>query len=172
MKLYNAKVPQVARDILQRLTAESDLEVSDRAEAELDIQSVLREYLRLERDVTDRAKDEMERRGIGFDQFGRIKRRIAEETNIGLGAEGILWMCNQILETFMQSKHVEEVFSEDAILRRKMEEILRRHMQVDDDLDAEVRQRIKNLEEGTANWDVEYQKALAQIKQKRGLDKN
>ena len=39
------------------------------------------------------------------------------------------------------------------------------------DVSNEVRQRIKNLEEGTANWDVEYQKVMEQIKQKRGLTK-
>jgi hypothetical protein len=32
-----------------------------------------------------------------------------------------------------------------------------------------VRDRIKNLEEGTSAWEVEYAKVLEQIKQKHGL---
>ena len=40
---------------------------------------------------------------------------------------------------------------------------------VDDEMDAEVRDRIKNLQEGTSAWDVEYAKALEQIKAKHGI---
>ena len=171
MRLYSAKIPNVAQDIIRRLTEDGDIEVSDREEAELDIQSVLKEYLRVERELTEKAKDMLEKRNLGYDQFGRVKRKMAESSGIGLGAEGIIWMCNQILETFMQSKFVDEIYAEDSIIRRKMDEILQKHMLVDDDLDADVRRRIKNLEEGTANWDIEYQRVMAQIKQKRGLDK-
>ena len=42
-------------------------------------------------------------------------------------------------------------------------------MQVDEELDQEVRQRIKNLQEGTAAWDVEYAKVMDQIKTKHGI---
>jgi hypothetical protein len=43
-------------------------------------------------------------------------------------------------------------------------------MQVDEELDEEVRRRIKNLQEGTSTWEVEYGKVLDQIKRNRGLD--
>ena len=79
-------------------------------------------------------------------------------------------MTTQIIESFMQSTHVEEIFADDATLRKRMADILKKHMQVDDEIDAEVRRRIKNLEEGTATWEVEYQKALDQIKKNRRLD--
>jgi hypothetical protein len=42
-------------------------------------------------------------------------------------------------------------------------------MAIDDELDAEVRQRIKNLEEGTATWEMEYSRVMEQIRQKHGL---
>ena len=79
-------------------------------------------------------------------------------------------MTNQMIESFMQSPHIEEIFAEDAVLRKKMADILKRHMMVDDEIDAEVRKRIKNLEEGTATWEVEYNKAVDQIKRNRGLE--
>jgi len=87
----------------------------------------------------------------------------------GLGEEGLAWIANQMLEAFMSSRHVDEVFADDAILRRKIKDICRKHMQVDEAIDQEVRDRIKNLEEGTAAWDVEYAKVLEQIKHKHGL---
>ena len=37
-------------------------------------------------------------------------------------------------------------------------------------LDVEVRQRIKNLQEGTSAWEVEYARAMEQIKRKHGID--
>ena len=79
-------------------------------------------------------------------------------------------MTTQMIESFMQSMHVEEIFAEDSVLRKKMVDILKKHMTVDDEVDAEVRRRIKNLEEGTATWEVEYQKALDQIRKNRKLD--
>jgi hypothetical protein len=75
-----------------------------------------------------------------------------------------------MIESFMQSPHIEEIFADDSTLRRKMTDILKRHMMVEEELDAEVRRRIKNLEEGTATWEVEYNKALDQIKRNRGLE--
>jgi hypothetical protein len=40
---------------------------------------------------------------------------------------------------------------------------------VDEAIDQEVRDRIKNLEEGSQAWDLEYQKVLEQVKGKHGL---
>lgn len=171
MKLYKARIPTIANDIITQLRRDGDIEVADAEEAEKDIQSVLAEYLRLDRMVTEKAKDQLERRGLSHGMFGRVRRSVAEQMDFGLGEEGISWMCNQILETFMQSRFIEEIFAEDADMRRKMAGILKRHMMVDEELDAEVRQRIKNLQEGSSHWDVEYAKVLDQIKRKRGLEK-
>ena len=74
-----------------------------------------------------------------------------------------------MLEAFMSSKHIDEVFAEDNILRRKIKDICKKHMMVDETIDQEVRDRIKNLEEGTSAWDVEYAKVLDQIKTKHGV---
>ena len=142
----------------------------DRAEAELDVQAVLKEYLRLEKEITEKAKDLLQKRNLPYEQFGKVKRAMASEKSFGLGDEALDWMTNQMIESFMQSQHIEEVFVEDGVLRRKMADVLKRHMMVEEELDAEVRRRIKNLEEGTSTWDVEYQKALEQIKRNRGLE--
>lgn len=169
MRLYRSKIPTIAKDIIAQLTASQAIDVSQREEAELDIEAVLKEYLRFEREVTEHTKDMLEQRGLSHDQFGRVKRIVAERKGFGLGQEGINWICNQILETFMQSQHIDEIFSSDADLRRTIQEILRRHMMVDEELDREVRQRIRNMQEGTATWDVEYAKVMEQIKRKRGI---
>jgi hypothetical protein len=170
VKLYSGKIPVIGGEIVRTLVDDGDIAVIDRAEAELDVQAVLKEYLRLEKEITEKAKDLLQKRNLPYEQFGKVKRAMASEKSFGLGDEALDWMTNQMIESFMQSQHIEEVFVEDGVLRRKMADVLKRHMMVEEELDAEVRRRIKNLEEGTSTWDVEYQKALEQIKRNRGLE--
>ncbi len=169
MKLYSGKIDSLATEIISRLVTDGDIEVSDRTEAERDAASVLKEYLRVDRELTERAKDIMEIRGLPYSHFGRIKRGLADEKEFGLGEEGVTWILNQLLETFMQSKHIEEIFAEDTSMRRKLKDIVKKHMMVDEELDKEVRQRIRNLEEGTKTWEIEYNRVLEQMKQKFGI---
>ena len=169
MKLYSGKIDSLATEIITRLVNDGDVEVSNRPEAELDVASVLKEYLRVDRELTERAKDIMEIRGLPYSHFGRIKRGLADEKEFGLGEEGLTWILNQLLETFMQSKHIEEIFADDTTMRRKLKEIVKKHMMVDEELDKEVRQRIRNLEEGTQTWEIEYNRVLEQMKSKFGI---
>jgi hypothetical protein len=170
VKLYTGKIPTIAAEMIQSLVQSSDIEVVDANEAQLDIESVLKEYVRMDRECTDKAKDLLEQRKLPYGQFGKLKRAIAEERGFALGEEATSWIANQILETFMQSPHVDEVFADDTTLRKKLKEILKKHMMVDEELDQEVRRRIKNLEEGTQTWDLEYAKVMDQIKRKHGLN--
>lgn len=169
MRLYSGKIPSIATEIVKSLADTGDIAVSNRPEAEVDVQAVLKEYLRLDREVTDKAKDLLQKRGLAYEQFGKIKRTIAGEKGFGLGDEGLEWMTSQMIESFMQSPHIEEIFVDDTVLRKRMSDILKKHMQVDEELDEEVRRKIRNLEEGTATWEVEYNKVLNQIKRNRGL---
>jgi hypothetical protein len=170
MKLYPAKIPVIGAEVVKTLVDGKDIAVTDRNEAELDVEAVLKEYLRLDKEITEKVKDILQKRGLPYEQFGKVKRAVANEKGLGLGDDSLEWMTNQMIESFMQSPHIEEVFVEDGVLRKKMADILKRHMSLEDDLDAEVRRRIKNLQEGTSAYDVEYQKALNQIKRNRGLE--
>jgi uncharacterized protein len=169
MRLYPGKVDTIAAEVIAKLSGDGDIEVSDGKEAQLDAASVLKEYIRVDKELTERAKDILEIRGLPYAHLGRTKRQLAEQKDFGLGEEGITWICNQMLEAFMQSRHIEEVFSDDVTLRRKIKEIARKHMMVDEAIDQEVRDRIKNIEEGTAAWEIEYSKVLEQIKVKHGV---
>lgn len=169
MRLYSGKIPNIAGEIVKILVDSGDIAVVDRGEAEMDAQAVLKEYLRLDREITERAKDVLQKRGLPYEQFGKVKRTIAHEKGMGLGEEGLEWMTSQMIESFMQSPHVEEIFAEDGVLRKRMADILKKHMLVDEELDEEVRRKIKNLEEGTATWEIEYTKVLDQMKRNRGL---
>lgn len=169
MRLYLGKIPVIAQDLIRKLKEDSDIEVSDVAEAQLDIEAVLKEYVRLERELTEKAKDYMEARRLPYEQLPKIKRSLAEERDIGIGDESVSYISNQILEAFMHSRFVEEVYTDDVDLRKKVQTLLRKHMQVDSDVDREVRRRIKNLQEGTAAWEIEYQKVMEQLRRQHKL---
>jgi uncharacterized protein len=170
MKLYAGKIPIIGAELVRSLVADGDIAVIDKPEAELDVQAVLKEYLRLDKELTEKSKDLLQKRNLPYEQFGKVKRALAQEKGFGLGDDALEWMTNQMIESFMQSPHIEEVFAEDSVLRRKMTDVLKKHMMVEEEIDAEVRRRIKNLEEGTSTWEVEYQRALEQIKRNRGLE--
>ncbi len=169
MRLYTAKVPVISGELVRSLVDAGDIEVSNGSEVELDVGAVLKEYIRVDRELTDKAKDVLEQRKLAYGQFSKVKRTLADEKEFGLGDDAMSWICTQLLETFMHSANVEEVYADDATLRRRIKDVLKKHMSVDEELDAEVRQRIKNLAEGTSAWDVEYNRVMEQIKQKHGL---
>ncbi len=170
MRLYTGKIPVIAAEIVKTLADAEEIIVTDRPEAELDVQAVLKEYVRVDREITEKAKDLLQKRNLPYEQFGKLKRTMAAEKGFAFGEDGLEWMTTQMIESFMQSPHVEDVFVEDTVLRKRMGVILKKHMAVEEELDEEVRRRIKNLQEGTSTWEVEYGKALSQIKRNRGLE--
>ncbi len=53
MRLYKTKIPNVAALIVERMIKDEDIEVSNVEEANLDIEAVLNEYLRLDREISE-----------------------------------------------------------------------------------------------------------------------
>jgi hypothetical protein len=170
MRLYSGKIPTIAAELVRKLKDDGDIEVNDGHEAQLDLEAVLKEYMRLDRELTEQAKDLMERRRLPYEQFGKLKRDLADKKEFATGDEAVGYITNQILEALMHSRFVDEVFTDDVELRKKVQAVLRKHMQVDSDVDQEVRRRIKNLQEGTATWEIEYQRVMETIRQKHKLD--
>jgi len=169
MRLFSGKIPVISAEIARELKDGGDIETEDLAEVEEDIAAVLKEYLRTDRELVERAKDLLEIRGLPYSQFSRVKKAVADDRGFGVGDESLDYIMSQLIGCFMHSKFVEEVYAEDAELRRKMKPILRKHMSVDEEVDEEVRKRIKNLEEGTQSWEVEYRRVQEQIMRKRRL---
>src|SRR5579883_2972413 len=130
MRLYSGKIPAIAQEIISKFREDGDIEVSPQnlQEAQLDVEAVLKEYLRMDRELTEKAKDLMEKRGLPYGQFARTKRTMAEERGFATGDESIPYLTNQVLEIFMHSSHVDEVFTDDVALRKKVQALLKKHM--------------------------------------------
>src|SRR5258707_3497709 len=102
--------------MIHTLTADGDIEVGDAREAQLDIEAILKEYVRLDRELTDKAKDLMEQRNLPYGQFGKLKRAMADEKQFALGEEATAWIANHGLESFMAYATVDEVVADDGVI--------------------------------------------------------
>ena len=172
MRLYEGKIPTIARDTVKALIQEEvlDVEPQNEIEFERDVEAVLREYVRTERQLMNKAKDIVAAQGGGGNVY-RIKRRLAKERNFEIGDDAIEYIVTQMIETFFHSTFVEEVYAEDNDLRKLLGPILKKHtMAQEETLDQEVRSKIKNLEEGSKTWDIEYQKVMERMKTKKNME--
>jgi len=170
MRLYTGKIGPIVDDLVRELTAQGDIEVEEEAEVRLDLEAVLKEFIRRERQLVDEAKDRMEREGLGYSKLGRMRQRVAKEMGFPQQDETLPYLVDQLLNMLFHSANVVEIYADDVTLRKKITPVLRRHMEVESGLDAEVRSKIRNLQEGTAAFEVEYAKVMDQIKRKRGLE--
>jgi hypothetical protein len=169
MRLFSGKISTISEEIVRTLSAEGDIECEQPAEVVLDIESVLKEYLRYERSISDEAKNRLETRGLPYAQLGKLRSQVAKEKGAPQADDVLPYLLDQILNILFHSKNVDEIFAEDVELRKKLTVILRKHMEVGGELDEEVRSKIKNLEEGTASFEIEYQRIMGDMKRKKGL---
>ena len=168
-RLYPGQVSSLAEELVHTLTRENDIEVESHEEVRLDFEAVLKEYLRRDRDLLERAKSRLQTLGASFEKLGRIRAQLAKEMGVPAQDEALPYLVTQLLQMLFHSKNVAEVFADDVELRKKITPILKKHMESDSDIDKEVRSKIRNLQEGTANFEVEYERIKAQIKRVRGL---
>ena len=161
----------MAGELAQKLIEANAVEVLDaeKDEFRLDLESVLKSYIETERRIHEEAQDVIRKRSMDFSALGRVRREIAKKYNFGLDDEAIDWITDQLIEMLYHTTHVEEVWADNNEIRRISRPVIEKHTAVDDELDAEVRKRIKNLAEGSVAWDIKYQQVLNELKKKKGL---
>ena len=171
MRLYRKIIPKISKEIMSNLRADGDLEVDDQKleEAELDLAAILVEYCNAEDRLNQETRDALSRRGLSPDRFAQVKKGLAEARQHKTGEEGLEYVINQMLEGMMHSRNVEEVFAEDHEMRKKVHLVMMKYLGIDEEIDREARSRLKNLREGSAEWDIEYEKLVGQLKRARGL---
>ena len=169
MKLFSGKIGIIAAELVKVLAEQNAIDTEEPAEVELDVEAVLKEYVRTDRHLTEKSKDICEEKGLPFSSFPKIKKQLAPRRGFAIGDDALDYLMDQIIGAFMHSRFVEEIFSEDHELKVLMRTIIRKHTEIEDELDKEARAKIKNLQEGTQDWEIEYAKTMSQIKRKRGL---
>lgn len=169
MRLYGAKVPTLAAEVVRSLLASKDIETEAQREVIADIEAVLKSYLDTEKIVDEKTRDLLQRTSRGPTEFNRVRQQVAEHHGIKVGDESLDYLLDQVVEMLMHSANVDEVFSEDVALRRKMAPIFKRYLGADSELEAEVRAQLRHVKEGTSQWDIEYARVLETVRRKRGM---
>lgn len=169
MRIHAAKVPQIAAEMVNALVSGKDIECESPKEVQLDVEAVLNQYIRDEEEVSAKAREMAAARSLPTSELGKLKKLIADQRKLKLGDDAVDYLLDQLVEMLMHSANVDEIFSEDYELRRKMREPLRKQVAVEEELQAEVRQRLKHVQEGTSVWEVEYRRMMEDIKRRKGL---
>lgn len=169
MRLFSGKVTPIASESAKALISAGDIETEAPKEVELDIASVLNNYLRLEHEAVEMAKDYIQQNNMAPTELPRLKKTAAEKKGIKLGDEMLDHLLDQVVEMLLHSNNVDEVFAQDHELRRRMAPIFKKHMAADEELEREVRGQLKHVREGTSTWEIEYQRVMSDIKRRKGL---
>jgi hypothetical protein len=169
MWLHRGKIPLVATEMVRALTDGGDIECESPREVQVDLEAVLTQYLNDEQEITDRARDLVATRGLPQGELARMKKLVAEQKHVRIGEEAIDYLLDQLIEILMHSNNVAEVFAQDHVLRLRMREPLRKQYAAEEQIEQEVRGRLKHVQEGTQMWEVEYRRMMDDIKRRKGL---
>lgn len=169
MRIYSGKIPTMAEELLRAMTANGDIEIESEEEVRLDFEAVFKEYIRRDRRVLDEAKGRMEREGLSYGVLGKVKSQVARDMGFPSRDEQLPYLVEQVMTMLFHSNNVVEVYGEDHVLRKMITTVIKKNSNLDDDLDKEVRSKIKNLSEGTASFEIEYAKVMDAIKRRKGL---
>ena len=167
MWLTRAKLPTLASGIVKALVDPTLIETEARDAVQADILAVLEQYLRDEQDISTRARDLAAQRGAAPTDASRIKRDLARQQGVGIGDDAIDYLLTQLLEMLMHSGSVEEIFAQDHELKLAMRAPLRKEQAAAEQMDETVRKRLKHVEEGSSQWEVEYQRMREEVSRRR-----
>jgi uncharacterized protein len=167
MWLNRARLPALAAAIVRPLVDNQLIETDAPQGVQADILAVLEQYVRDEQHITTRARDVAAGRGISPTEQARIKKDLARQQGIGIGEESIDYVLAQLVEMLMHSGNVEEIYAEDHQLKLVMRTPLRKEQAAADQLDETVRKRIKHVEEGSSQWEIEYQRMREEVTRRK-----
>jgi hypothetical protein len=173
MKLYKAKVAGIAKEVIEVLVTDEDIEVvvDRREEAEKDLSAIMEEYLRREMGLRNRIRDHMSNMNIPYEQYGRTRGKVAEQSGHPLGDDVERFLARQFVEILMISPNIDDVFEEDNVMYKKIIDVLRGHHVDESAIRDEARDKVKNVKEGTVDYEIALQKAVKEVKVRKGLIK-
>ncbi len=171
MKLYRAKIPVIAHEVIKILTTDDDIEVEGEniEEAERDLQAIMEEFVRRDMDFRNQIKDYMSHRRIPYGEYGRVRSAMADQQGHPLGDDIERFLCRQFIENMMISRFVEEVWSEDKVLHRKIMDVLKANDVNEAEIREEAMSKVKNVREGTVDYEIALRDAMRDVKKRRGL---
>ncbi len=174
MILSQINVHDVAREMLQLLQADGQIESSMPREVQLDLEAVLNQYIRTEQELMSRARQTLDSRGLSNRDFPRVLQTLAKQKGVQVGDEAMDYVLEQLLEMLLNSSNVDEIYVEDHELRRILRIPLRKLEDLEAKKEAQAAQKSRSKKIGETPieelpaWQVGYNKLMVDIRQRRG----
>lgn len=169
MKLYRAKVPVIAAEAITSLETAGDIEVNNREEAEADLVAIMEEFLRRDNELRRNIKDYMARRNLPYSEYGKVRKQFGEDMDHPMGDDVERFLARQFIENLMITRFVDEVYAADDDMYRKVIEVLRNHSVDERAIREEAADKVKNVKEGTVEYEIALQDAVREVKRRQGL---
>ncbi len=181
MKLPERLVERIADRIVEELTKEGLLEAEDPEFFKRKIIGVFKKAEEEERQLDEKAKEILKEKMELLEEtdldyrtaFRAVKAKLAEEMKINMNRrERINQVANMIRDLIMEDDTV-EIFEDPPIIRRRVAQILREAVREEEEIERNVRKRIreysKNILEGTPEWNLLYRRIYEDELKQRGL---
>jgi len=169
MLLPPHKVTDVAREMLQLLQKSELLETDLPREVQLDLEAVLNQYIKTEQELVTRARQTVESRGLTNRDYPRVLASLAEQRGVKVGEEALDYLLEQLLQMVLNSSNIEEIYGEDHEIRRELRIPLRKVTEQREKIERDVRTQVRQAEEGSPVWEIEYHRMMEDIRRRRGL---
>lgn len=167
MWLTRARLPALSSSIVKALVDQELIETEAPQGVQADLLAVLEQYVRDEHDISTKARDLAAARSAPPTEVARIRKELARQQGVGIGDDAIDYLLAQFVEMLMHSGSVEEIFAQDHELKLAMRTPLRKEQASAEQMDEVVRGRLKHVEEGSSQWEIEYRRMREEVTRRR-----
>ncbi|MFT4979966.1 MAG: hypothetical protein ACI8S6_005878, partial [Myxococcota bacterium] len=122
-----------------------------------------------DRALREKVREYMHERSIPYGRYGRIRSQIAESWGHPISDDVERFLARQFVENFMMSRFIEEVYGTDTVLYKAVIDILRNYHVDEAALREEAAGKVKNVSEGSVEYEIALQQALREVKKRHGL---
>lgn len=171
MKLYRSKVPVIAQESIEVLVRDGDIEVlpERKEEAQRDLEAIMEDYLRRDGDLREAIRDHMANESLPYNEYGKTRSKLAESWGHPVGDDVERYLVRQFVENLMISPNIDEIYEEDRVIYKKLMEVVRSHDVDEEAIREEARGKIKNVAEGTVDYEIAMRNAVRDVKKRKGL---
>ncbi len=181
MRLPEKLVERITDRIIKELTEEKIIEVEDPYVFKKKIIGIFKRVEEEERTLDEKTReilkekmDLVEEASLDYrTAYKVIRNRLAEEMNINVNKrERMNQIAGMIKDLIIEDDSV-EMYEEPHVIRARIRNILMEALKEEEDIDKEVRERIrsysKRIVEGTPEWNHLYKRIYEDALRRRGL---
>jgi uncharacterized protein len=129
MKLSVDAVDVIARETIQLLVRDGDIEIDPRrmARAELDLSTVMREYFTHKGRASQATRMAIEQRGYSYASFARV-------FGLEVGSSDLRHVIHRLVDQLLASPELKVVIAEEGLLAQKILLLMMKHVEDDSQL--------------------------------------